>query len=48
MIRHLFGFDGDSLVGDAVDGGTRTSAQAIKEYLDTFGSELDIDGDGGK
>ena len=46
VIRHLFGFDGDSLVSGAVDGGTRTSAQAIKEYLDTFGSELDIDGDG--
>ena len=46
VIRHLFGFDGDSLVGGAVDGGTRTSAQAIKEYLDTFRSELDIDGDG--
>ena len=33
-IRHLFGLDGTSLVGDAVgSGATRTTAMAIKSYL---------------
>jgi len=44
VIRHLFGFDGDSLVSGAVDGGTRSSSEEIRGYLETFEAELDIDG----
>jgi hypothetical protein len=47
VIRHLFGFSGDSLTSGAttVEGG-RTSAEAISCYLSDADSELDIDGDG--
>jgi len=46
VIRYLFGFEGDSLVSGAVDGGTRTSSEEIKDYLGSFEAELDIDGNG--
>lgn len=47
VIRHLFGFSGDSLVIGATnaDGG-RTEPEAISSYLSDAEAELDIDGDG--
>ena len=47
MIRHLYGFSGDSLTSGATTSeGARTSAEAISRYLSDADSELDIDGDG--
>ena len=47
VIRHLFGFSGDSLVSGATNAdGDRTEAEAISSYLSDAESELDIDGDG--
>ena len=47
VIRHLFGFSGDSLTSGATTAeGARTSAEAISNYLSDADSELDIDGDG--
>jgi hypothetical protein len=47
VIRHLFGFSGESLTSDAVsDGASRDSSEAIASYLTDSDSELDIDGDG--
>jgi hypothetical protein len=47
VIRHLFGFSGDSLTSGATTAeGARTSAEAISSYLSDAESELDIDGDG--
>ena len=47
VIRHLFGFSGDSLTSGAVSGGaSRGSADAIGSYLTDADSQLDIDGDG--
>jgi hypothetical protein len=47
VIRHLFGFSGDSLTSGATTAeGARTSAEAISSYLSDADSELDIDGDG--
>ena len=47
VIRHLFGFSGDSLTSGATTAeGARTSAEAISTYLADADSELDIDGDG--
>ena len=47
VIRHLFGFSGDSLTNGATTAeGARTSAEAISSYLSDADSELDIDGDG--
>jgi Zn-dependent metalloprotease len=47
VIRHLFGFSGDSLTSGAVSGGaSRDSSEAIVSYLTDADSELDIDGDG--
>jgi Leucine-rich repeat (LRR) protein len=47
VIRHLFGFSGDSLIAGATSGsGQRTSPEAITGLLDDASSELDIDGDG--
>ena len=47
VIRHLFGFSGDSLTSGAVSGGaSRGSSGAIAGYLTDAVSELDIDGDG--
>ena len=47
VIRHLFGFSGDSLTSGATTAeGSRTSAEAISSYLSDADSELDIDGDG--
>ncbi|MDA7718809.1 C13 family peptidase, partial [Pseudomonadales bacterium] len=47
VIRHLFGFSGDSLTSGAVSGGaSRDSSEAIAGYLTDADSQLDIDGDG--
>jgi len=47
VIRHLFGFSGDSLISGAVSGEAgRGSSEAITSYLTDGVSELDIDGDG--
>ena len=47
MIRHLFGFSGDSLTSGAVSGGaSRDSSDSIASYLTDADSQLDIDGDG--
>ena len=47
VIRHLFGFSGDSLTSGAVSGeASRDSSAAITGYLTDAESELDIDGDG--
>ena len=47
VIRHLFGFSGNSLTSGATTAeGARTSAEAISSYLGDADSELDIDGDG--
>jgi hypothetical protein len=46
VIRHLFGFSGDSLTSGAVSGGaSRDGSGAIANYLADANSELDIDGD---
>jgi hypothetical protein len=46
VIRHLFGFTGDSLVSGAVAGeAKRTDADEISKYLNDADAELDIDGD---
>ena len=47
VIRHLFGFSGDSLTSGAVSSeASRVSSEAIAGYLTGANSELDIDGDG--
>ena len=47
VIRHLFGFSGESLTSGAVDtSAERDSSEAIVSYLTDADSELDIDGDG--
>ena len=47
VIRHLFGFSGDSLTSGAVSGGaSRDSSDSIASYLTLSDSQLDIDGDG--
>ena len=47
IIRHLFGFSGDSLTSGAVSGEAgRDSSDAIAGYLTDADSQLDIDGDG--
>jgi hypothetical protein len=47
VIRHLFGFSGDSLTSGAVSSeASRDSSEAIAGYLTEAVSELDIDGDG--
>ena len=47
VIRHLFGFSGESLTSGAVSGGaSRDSSEAIAGYLTDADAELDIDGDG--
>ena len=47
VIRHLFGFSGDSLTSGAVaSDANRGSPEAIAGYLTEAVSELDIDGDG--
>ena len=47
VIRHLFGFSGDSLTSGAVSGeASRGSSDAIAGYLTDADSQLDIDGDG--
>ena len=47
VIRHLFGFSGDSLISGAIsNGATRQEAEEITSYLSDAESELDIDGDG--
>ena len=47
VIRHLFGFSGDSLTSGAVSGeANRDSSDSIASYLTDADSQLDIDGDG--
>jgi hypothetical protein len=47
VIRHLFGFSGESLTSGAVpDGASRDGSDAIASYLTDADSQLDIDGDG--
>ena len=47
VIRHLFGFSGDSLTSGAVSGdATRDASDTIASYLTNADSQLDIDGDG--
>ena len=47
VIRHLFGFTGDSLISGATSNlATRQEAEEITRYLNDAESELDIDGDG--
>ena len=47
VIRHLFGFSGDSLTSGAVSSdASRDSSEAIASYLTDADSQLDIDGDG--
>ena len=47
VIRHMFGFSGDSLTTGAVgSGANRPSAQDIETLLAASTTELDIDGDG--
>ncbi len=47
VIRHLFGFTGDTLIASAVDTSARRSTAAdISAYLTAAENELDIDGSG--
>ncbi len=47
VIRHLFGFSGDSLIANAISSvATRQEAEEITSYLSDAENELDIDGDG--
>ena len=47
MIRHLFGFTGDTLIASATDtSAIRNSAADISAYLTAAETELDIDGSG--
>ena len=47
VIRHLFGFSGDSLTSGAVSGdASRDDSDSIAGYLTDADSQLDIDGDG--
>ena len=47
VLRYLFGFQGTSLVENAVNtGATHTAATDIKDYLDSNNSLLDLDGNG--
>ena len=47
MIRHMFGFGGDSLTAGAIGGEAgRATSDAISGYLTGANTELDIDGDG--
>ncbi|MDB4035351.1 hypothetical protein N9506_05995 [Pseudomonadales bacterium] len=47
IIRHLFGFSGDSLTSGAVSpGAIRDASDTIASYLTDADSQLDIDGDG--
>ena len=47
VIRHLFGFTGDTLIASATDASAmRNSADDISAYLTAAESELDIDGSG--
>ncbi len=47
IIRHLFGFTGDSLVGGAIgSNATQVDAEAISANLDAAGLALDVDDDG--
>jgi hypothetical protein len=48
VLRHLFGFQGASLIAGAVDvvECTRCTAPSIEQYLTAIAPQLDIDGDG--
>ena len=46
ILRHLFGFSGSTLTDGAVAlGASRSSPEAVREYLQENAFELDIDGD---
>ena len=46
ILRHLFGFSGSTLTDGAVAlGASRSSPEAVREYLQVNAAELDIDGD---
>ena len=46
ILRHLFGFSGSTLTDGAVAlGASRSSPEAVREYLQLNAAELDIDGD---
>ena len=46
ILRHLFGFSGSTLTDGAVAlGASRSSPEAVREYLQVNVAELDIDGD---
>ena len=46
ILRHLFGFSGSTLTEGAVAlGASRSSPEAVREYLQVNAAELDIDGD---
>ena len=47
VIRHMFGFSGESLTSGAVSGdANRDASEAIAGYLTDADAQLDIDGDG--
>jgi hypothetical protein len=47
IVRHLFGFSGDSLISGAVGANaTRSGSEAIQAYISQIESSLDIDGNG--
>ena len=47
MVRHLFGFTGNSLIDGAVSpNATRTTADEIQTYISQIESNIDIDGNG--
>ena len=47
VLRHLFGFEGETLIAGAVAStATRSDASAIESYLEYSAEQLDIDGDG--
>ena len=46
-LRYMAGFGGNALVDGATGaGGSRTTAAAVTQFLDSAGTSLDIDGDG--
>ena len=49
LLRHLFGFSGDSLTeGVIATNADRSSAIEIETYLSDYSHKIDIDGDGSK
>lgn len=46
ILRHLFGFGGDTLVAGAIGDGALRDAAAIESYLAALDLALDVDSDG--